>query len=378
MGAPDMSDIRFRLRARHIYDWRDPTQLLTDVRTWKPSSNPVVISEFLLNHARAPAQFSPGDTSALVGPGLDWAARYAALGPALTAGANVCDELVDGKPRYACGGVASGAASNWLPKIAAACGGEWVQTAAGSYLRPGYLSAPVMALPVSSLQRQDADVFDPWQPPDSAINTVRGQYPEPANGWEIADVSAVHADSRTRDGMDLVETLDLSWVTDRAQANRIVAARARLESAREQREVVAPFWAQELEYGDVITLDDPILPASLAGAWWACVDRWPSRQPGRRGDGTVVAQSAARRIWHTSGCPCTAAMDPTTAVACDPAARCDRKRGCGFGRWNKLERGRVRDCRHQRAAARAGGMERPGQREHHRRVRGRQCARPAA
>jgi hypothetical protein len=267
-GPPDNSGFRFEVDNAPVFDWRDPTQSASDVTTWKPSRNPVVLAEFGLCHARAPAQFSPGDTSPLVGPGLDWAQRFAALGDRLTAAANICDEAVDGLPRYEAGGVMEGPAEAWMPKLADACGGEWVQSAAGSWLRPGFMAAPVYAVAPGALAMREASTFRPWQAPDSAVNTVRTQYVEPDNGWQLADLSVTDAALRAADGRELVAQPDLSWVSNRAQANRIIAALLKLEGQRETREVPAPFWTCDLERGDIITLDDPTLPESIWNAWW--------------------------------------------------------------------------------------------------------------
>jgi hypothetical protein len=267
-GAPDAAGFRFEVDDAPVFDWRDVTQSATDVTTWMPSRNPVVLAEFGLCHARAPAQFSPGDTSPLVGPGLDWGQRFAALGDRLTAAANICDEIVDGLPRYQAGGVMEGPADAWLPRLADACGGQWVQSAAGSWLRPGYLAAPVYAVAPGALARAEGATFQPWQAPDSAVNTVRAQYVEPANGWQLADLSVSDAALRAADGRELVAQPDLSWVSNRAQANRIIAAMLKLAGQRETRQVAAPFWTCDLEWGDVITLDDPTLPESVWNAWW--------------------------------------------------------------------------------------------------------------
>jgi hypothetical protein len=306
-GPPDNSGFRFDVQDAPVFDWRDNTQSLTDVTTWKPSRNPVVLAEFGLCHARAPAQFSPGDTSPLVGPGLDWAQRFAALGDRLTAAANLCDEIVDGAPRYQAGGVMEGAAENWLPRLADACGGQWVQSAAGSWLRPGFLAAPVYAVAPGALARAEASTFKPWQAPDSAVNTIRAQYVEPANGWQLADLSVTDATRRTADGRELVAQPDLSWVSSRAQANRIINAMLRLQVQRETRQVAAPFWTSDLEWGDVITLDDPTLPESVWNAWWQVqsVDQQATS------DGAGVSLSLRRVPSDAYGAPPAAPALPT-------------------------------------------------------------------
>ncbi|GBF56446.1 hypothetical protein PbB2_00102 [Candidatus Phycosocius bacilliformis] len=266
-GAPDNDDLRVEVRNAPVYDWRDATQSLTDVTTWKPSENPVVLLENALSLLRAPAQFSPGSTDPIVGPGLDFSRRPLAK---LTAMANICDELVSGQPRYRAGGVVTSTMNGRaiIERFAAACAGSWVSSGEGGYLRPGHVPAPVMDIPAGALQASASDRYDPWARPDAAVNTVIASYPDPALGWQITPLPAASDPAWvSAQGGVRSDPLDLSFVPYRDQAWRIATRRARGMQLMGARDFTGPHWLVELEPGDVVTAPDPALPY-LSTRWW--------------------------------------------------------------------------------------------------------------
>jgi hypothetical protein len=266
-GAPDNDDLRVEVKDAPVYDWRDVTQSLTDVTTWKPSDNAVVLVENALCLLRAPSQFSPGSTDPIVGPGLDFSRRPLAK---LTAMANICDELVSGQPRYRAGGVVNAAMTGReiIDRFAAACAGSWVSSGDGGYLRPGHVPAPVMEIPSGALKANASDRYDPWSRPDDVVNTVVGSYPDPAQAWQITplppatDASWVATDGGVRTAQE-----DLSFCPYRDQAWRISVRKARGFRLMGARDFTGPHWLIELEPGDVVTAPDPALPY-LASRWW--------------------------------------------------------------------------------------------------------------
>lgn len=266
-GAPDNDDLRVEVRNAPVYDWRDATQNINDVTTWKPSENPIVLVENALSLLRAPAQFSPGSTDPIVGPGLDFSRRPMAK---LTAMANICDELVSGQPRYRAGGVVSAAMTGReiIDRFAAACAGSWVSSGDGGYLRPGHVPAPVMDIPAGALKANASDRYDPWARPDSVVNSVIASYPDPAQAWQVTplppatDAAWVAADGGVRTGQE-----DLSFCPYRDQAWRIAVRRARGVRLMGARDFTGPHWLIELEPGDVVTAPDPALPY-LSTRWW--------------------------------------------------------------------------------------------------------------
>jgi hypothetical protein len=266
-GAPDNDDLRVEVKNAPVYDWRDVTQSIGDVTTWKPSENPIVLTENALCLLRAPAQFSPGSTDPIVGPGLDFSRRPLAK---LTAMANICDELVSGQPRYRAGGVVNAAMTGReiIDRFAAACAGSWVSSGDGGYLRPGHVPAPVMDIPAGALKANASDRYDPWSRPDDVVNTVIGSYPDPAQAWQITplppatDTAWVAADGGVRAAQE-----DLSFCPYRDQAWRISVRKARGYRLMGARDFAGPHWLIELEPGDVVTAPDPALPY-LSTKWW--------------------------------------------------------------------------------------------------------------
>jgi len=266
-GAPDNDDLRVEVKNAPVYDWRDVTQNINDVTTWKPSENPIVLVENALCLLRAPAQYSPGSTDPIVGPGLEFSRRPLAK---LTAMANICDELVSGQPRYRAGGVVNAAMTGReiIARFAAASAGSWVSSGDGGYLRPGFVPAPVMDIPAGALKADASDRYDPWSRPDDVVNTVIGSYPDPAQAWQITplppatDTAWVATDGGVRTAQE-----DLSFCPYRDQAWRISVRKARGFRLMGARDFSGPHWLIELEPGDVVTAPDPALPY-LATKWW--------------------------------------------------------------------------------------------------------------
>jgi Putative phage tail protein len=266
-GAPDNGTLRVEVKDAPVYDWRDVTQSLGNVRTWKPSENPVVLCENALCLLRAPAQFSPGSTAPLVGPGMDFARRPLAK---LTAMANICDELVGGVPRYRAGGVvgADMTGRDIIARFAAACGGQWVSSGDGGYLRPGHVPTPTMEIPAGALSATESDSFDPWARPDATVNSLIGSYPDPSNAWEIVPLPpATDAAWVARDGGVRSGTEDLSFVPYREQAWRLVVRKVRAAQLQGTRQFTGPHWLVEVEPGDIVTAPDLGLPYA-SDTWW--------------------------------------------------------------------------------------------------------------
>lgn len=271
-GPPDGNDLRVEVDEAPLYDWRDTEQVLTDVRTWKPSTNPVVVTENLLCLIRAPAQFSPGTTDPIVGPGLKWERRggRAAFRATLTAMANICDALVGGVPRYRVALVVRSdqMLRDVLQLIADACGGDWISAPTGGYLVPGHVPPPCRTITTAEYQAGAAVSWEPWEAPDQAINTLQVTGPDLDRAGELDTVTVVDAAAVIADGGELSAQLDLSACPWPEQRWRVAWRRYRAERLGDVRRFTVPARHMDLLPLDVIEAPDPTLPSDVSGAWW--------------------------------------------------------------------------------------------------------------
>lgn len=296
-GAPDNNDLRIEVMDAPVYDWRDPTQSLTDVTTWKPSTNPVVLAENILCLLRAPAQFNPGTTAPIVGPGLKWERRggRSAFRAQLTAYANLCDALVGGVPRYRAALVVRSdqTGEEVMQLLADACGGDWISGPAGGMLVPGHVPAPCRTIPVGEYVDQGAITFDPFEAPDQAFNTYNITGPDLDRAGELDTMTVVDADDVAADGGERAKPLDLSAVPWAEQRWRVGWRKYRLGRMSERRQIPVRPRHRDLIPGDVIVAPDATLPATpvdISAAWWQVT----GAQESVREDGHWVALQLQR------------------------------------------------------------------------------------
>ncbi len=173
----------------------------------------------------------------------------------LFARANLCDEVVDGIPRYRVGGVIE--ANETFIEVendfAAACAGTISQPEGAVEIDPGEARAPVMTFTDRDLV-VGSKVKRRWflgTTNQEWVNTVIGSYIEPAHKWSAhsapvrRDVADVLADKAPRE-----TTLQLGFVTWVKQAGRIAEIVRRLGRLYIRAELVLPPRFCELEEGD--------------------------------------------------------------------------------------------------------------------------------
>lgn len=243
--------------------------------TWEWSENPIVARYAFARGFHACDRVTQPD-QVLVGRGLS---AVEAPPENLFARANLCDEIVDGEPRYRVGGVieASESFGEVENDFAAACAGTISQPEGAVEIDPGEARAAVVTItdqdlvPGSKVRRSwflgDADRG--W------INTVVAGYIEPAHKWQPhtapvrRDVADVIADRAPRE-----ETLTLGFVTWIKQAGRIAEIVRRLGRLQIRADLVLPPRFCELEEGDwIIWQSDRYLGGA---AYTFRVDSWGS------------------------------------------------------------------------------------------------------
>ena len=198
-----------------IFDYRDDTE--------KYTSSAVLVSYDYMRLPREEGGFGAYEDEI---PDPAW----------ISAQANVCDETVEGQPRYALNGfIVTGAApSEVRSSLIVNMAGSYAYVGGKHLIRPGYwnpvsvtLSEDTLAGPVE---------ISPFLTGDVAASEVQGSYVEPADNYQAAPfatqaASPAPADVRQAD-------LDLGWTTNKHQAERV--ARIMLGRAQCEKQVVWP------------------------------------------------------------------------------------------------------------------------------------------
>jgi len=227
--------------------WNNPA-------TWEWSENPIVCRYNWVRGLYACDRVDQPD-QLLIGRGLS---AIEAPPEHVAWRANLCDEVVDGAPRYRIGGLVS-AADQFLAveeAFAAACAGTIIQPEGAVEIDPGEARAPVAHF-------TDADLVVGtkvrWQDFLSSgdadwINTVVPSYVEPGQKW------GPHAAPVRRNTPDLIAdggprelTLSLGMVTNGAQAGRVGEIHRRLGRLTGRGQVTLPPHFAGIEEGDWVT-----------------------------------------------------------------------------------------------------------------------------
>ncbi|KIC54558.1 hypothetical protein RM53_15740 [Brevundimonas nasdae] len=260
--------LKFVVRGLRTYDPRfDPQygytgpspQTWDDVSTHRFSENAAVVRYNIQRGVYAVGRHGELE-HLLIGRGLSADEAPAAR---IIAAANVCDEIVDGLPRYTVGGAISSAQAHIEVEemFAAATAGQIVQRDGGVEVEPGQAKAAVVTITDADLVAGEAISFDEFTPDTDGgrVNTVIARYVEPSQLYKD------HSGAVLRDQADIVEdggprelTLPLMLVTNKGQADRcaeITRRGARLE--RRARIALVPMLlagraSAELEDGDII------------------------------------------------------------------------------------------------------------------------------
>lgn len=260
--------LKFVVRGLKLYDPRfDPQfgytgpnpQTWEDVASHRFSDNAAVAryniqrGVYAVGHHGDPAHL-------LIGRGLS---QDEAPASRIIAAANVCDELVDGAPRYRVGGVVSSSQPHIEVEemFAAAMAGQIVQRDGGVEVEPGQAKPAVVTITDDDLVAGEAISFSEFTPDTDGgrVNTVVSRYVEPAQLFKD------HSGAVLRDQADIVEdggpremTLPLMLVTFRGQADRCAEIARR--AARLERRATIPLVpllkagraAAEIEDGDIV------------------------------------------------------------------------------------------------------------------------------
>ena len=260
--------LKFVVRGLRIYDARfDPQfgytgpapQTWDNVASHKFSQNAAAVRYHIQRGVYAVGHHGELE-HLLIGRGLTEAEAPAGR---IIAAANVCDEIVDGAPRYVVGGVISTSQPHIEVEemFAAAMAGQIVQRDGGVEVEPGQAKAAVVTITDADLVAGEAISFSEFTPDTDGgrVNTVISRYVEPSQLWKD------HSGAVLREQADIVEdggprelTLPLLLVTNKGQADRcaqITRRAARLE--RRATIVLVPMLmagraAAELEDGDIV------------------------------------------------------------------------------------------------------------------------------
>jgi hypothetical protein len=254
---------RFRwvVRGMRCYDARKDdtvggsgTHRRNDPTTWTWSENPIVAR---YNWARGIYAGDKVDQPEmlLVGRGLS---AIEAPPQNVFARANICDELVEGDPRYRIGALISGGETHLSveEEIASACAGVIIQPQGAVEIDPGAAKAPVAhftdADMVVGTKRSWSDILSRGD--DGWVNTVVATFVDPAQRWieRSTPPARVQADL-IADGGPREQRLRLPMVPYYAQATRVTEIVRRLGRLFGRGQVTLPPRFCEIEEGDWVT-----------------------------------------------------------------------------------------------------------------------------
>lgn len=254
--------IRFVLRGLRAYDPRFDPQFGYSgpyPQTWEDrSSHRFTRNAKVLRYAYTRGIYAEGHHGdpnyLLIGRGLTAEEAPAA---AVIADANLCDETVDGVPRYTVGGVIS-AAQPFIDvdgMFAAAMAGVIVQREGTVDVEAGQAKAAVVTITDDDLVVGEPVSFSRFLPDNDGgrINTVMGRYIEPALGFKdhSAPVRRSLEDIQA-DGGPREQTVSLPLVDEVKQADRIIEIQRLLGRLERRASIVLPPKYAGLEEGDWI------------------------------------------------------------------------------------------------------------------------------
>lgn len=259
-GIPKLT---FVVKGASLYDPRLDTtaggsgsQRRADQSTWAFSDNPAVVAYNVIRG------FSCGGRP-LIGMNAPAAAvRFSDY----AAAANSCDEILLKKSgasefRYRIGAIFDAAQSNsdFLETIAATMAGEIVEAGGVYRIFAGVAQASVATLSDADIIVDKPLTIDRKRPRSELTNAVQASFTDPAQGYTVVPLPprTSSADETTDGGVlgpiRLAQTLDLSAVQSRSQAQRIME----VQRKRSRRQVMVTFTARSrwfvLEPGDWIT-----------------------------------------------------------------------------------------------------------------------------
>jgi hypothetical protein len=222
-------------------------QLFADASTHTFTENPVVIER----HYRRGFSVN-GDLFCGMGQSVNElpVTRWAAA-------ANVCDEIVDGAPRYrvSAGFVGNAEHGDAITTLMQSCAGLTINGVDTAWPMIGTTIVPVATLTEADIADGDEE-FAYLRATDRLINTVAGTFPDPANGWKPKDYTTAQAPEKVvldrRERPVRIDFPQVPYARQAAQLAAIALSENRFEG--EGRLTLKPEW-QSLEPGDCIVLD---------------------------------------------------------------------------------------------------------------------------
>lgn len=244
---------RWEVRGLHPFDPRRGDHDPGDPTTWTFSRNPI-----LERYTWARGIYATGKQGQpehlLIGRGLS---AEEAPPDRIIGWANLCDEHIDGLPRYFCDGVIQADLDHIEVEemFATAMAGTIVQREGGVEIEPGHAKATVVTITDDDLVVGEPVEYSAFRPDSDGgrINTVIPRYVSVAQRYtdhsgpvrrDLADI--------TRDGGPREMTLVLPLVTNGAVADRNAEIARRLARLERRASIVLPPEYSRLEEGDWI------------------------------------------------------------------------------------------------------------------------------
>lgn len=255
-------EFRFVLRGLRAFDPRfDPALGYTgpNPQTWEDrSSHKFTRNAKVLRYAYTRGIYAEGHQGdpdyLLIGRGLTADEAPPEL---VIADANLCDEIVDGLPRYRVDAVVS-ASQPYIEVdglFAAAMAGEVIQRQGTVEVEAGQAKAVVVTITDDDLVEGEPVKFSDFLPDNDGgrVNTVIGRYIEPSLGYRdhSAPVRRSLADIQSDKG-PREQTISLPFVTDAGQVGRIIEIRRLMSRLEKRASIVLPPKFAGLEEGDWI------------------------------------------------------------------------------------------------------------------------------
>ncbi|HWT12305.1 MAG TPA: phage tail protein [Allosphingosinicella sp.] len=187
----------------------------------------------------------------------------------IAANANVCDEVVNGAPRYALdAAIVTGAAPSELrAAMVLNMAGHHCYQNGKVIVRPGYF------VPPTGESLSEADLAGPIQvspflPGDVAANQVQGSFIDPANNYQPMPFTTME----TPGAVDIAQMdLDLAFTTNKDQADRV--ASIMLKRAQAEKTLLWPMNLAGLAYQALDTVQVATERYGLSNYAWT-VTRW--------------------------------------------------------------------------------------------------------
>lgn len=212
--AEGFPQANFLVRGKPVYD---PRTLTT---AWS-QNGALIIADFL--------------TSDTYGFGIDYSDIDET---ALIAAADLCDEDVDGDPRYQINGACDfGDPDSILSELLDAIDGDVVESGGKYYIYAGEYRTPTITITKDDL-RGPVQITTHVSRSDN-FNSVRATFVDPNADYKEIDCPIVKNTTYiTEDGMQLFQDLAFNWVTSAKQAQRLM--RIELEKVRQGQTLVLP------------------------------------------------------------------------------------------------------------------------------------------